>query len=147
MNRLKSTPKAPILIVIALLLSLGCVIVFLLQSGFDPFFDEACRDDLLPKVPVYPASTLVSSYDSESRPQYGDLRKVYQTLNPPEDVAKFYDKFETCLGLTYKEPDGSMVCTGHPGGDDRMSYVVKISQQEAGTVYSLDIVWHCGFLD
>lgn len=139
--------KIPILILIALLIPTSCIIGYLLLSGFAPFFDEECRDDLLPKVPVYPASTLVSNYDSESRPEFGTLRRVYQTSDTPEGVAEFYDKFETCFGLTHKEPDGSMVCDGRPKGDNRMSYIVRISQQEDRTVYSLDVVWHCGFLD
>ncbi|MBI5959781.1 MAG: hypothetical protein HY866_13660 [Chloroflexi bacterium] len=147
MNYLSSNYKVPVLILVSVSLFLGCVIGCLLLSGFDPFFDENCRDDLLPKVPIYPASTLVSNYDSENTPKYGTSRQIYQTADTPEDVAKFYDKFQACWGLTYKESDGSMICDGQPGGDHRMTYIVKIRQQETGTIYSLDIVWHCGFLD
>ncbi len=147
MNHLNFNYKIFTLILILVLLSLGCIIGYSFLSGFNPFFDEECRDDLLPKVPIYPASTLISNYDSESTPKYGTLRQTYQTSDTPEDVAKFYDEFQTCFGLTHKEPDGSIVCDGYAGGGYRMNYIVRISKQELGTVYSLNIVWNCGFLD
>lgn len=139
-------------LLIGLIFSLSCCagLIYLLNKGFEPSeSNEICRDEVVPKIPIYTNSTLITSDETESGPSFGSIKRIYRTADSLEDVGEFYNEYYPCPRLFLpREDNGSLLCTGRPRDrDSRVYYEVNISKKKNETIYSLHILWNCGFLD
>ncbi len=130
-NRLNTIDYNSRIVVLLLLVTLmGCS---LFESPRD------CRDDVIQKVPIYPNSRLIREETNSTSEDlnWGSLTRVYETTDSLEDVWNFY---HSIAGCTISSP---IECMDSPDGDQRISYVVTISEQDEMVIFSVDYGWMC----
>jgi hypothetical protein len=125
----------------------GLIIAQFLCCGIASYFNidfssqESCRDDVLKEVPIYPNATRVKEDDSRSYPEFGTLRRVYETTDTLDQVLAFYSELASCPDSAAS--DGSLTCSGRPENNNRIYYEVAINPSESTNSYSMYIGWSC----
>ncbi len=102
-----------------------------------------CRDNVIPEVPIYPASTLVNASDTadSQNPYVGEIEQEYESVDTSEQVLLFYKEIAECRQMEIGD-NTMMVCSAQP--NDYLFYQVNIREGYDVTYFTLYFRWQCG---
>jgi hypothetical protein len=107
---------------------------------------EGCRDRMIADIPIYPESVKVSDEGELTDTITGSNLWVYQTQDPVEQVASFYDEnSRQCQLVADVLGEKTYTCDGSVGASFvELTYSIYIYPERDLTKYEIDFWWNCG---